>query len=65
MSLRLLSAIFLAAISLQANVRLPHILSSHMVLQRNRPIHIWGWAADAATRSSTLAQTRTRYLRSR
>lgn len=26
-------------------VRLPQILSSHMVLQRNQPIHIWGWAA--------------------
>jgi sialate O-acetylesterase len=25
--------------------RLPGILSSHMVLQRERPIHIWGWSA--------------------
>ena len=25
--------------------RLPSILSSHMVLQRDCPIHIWGWAA--------------------
>jgi sialate O-acetylesterase len=25
-------------------VRLPAILSSHMVLQRDRPIHIWGWS---------------------
>jgi sialate O-acetylesterase len=25
-------------------VRLPATLSSHMVLQRDRPIHIWGWA---------------------
>lgn len=25
-------------------VRLPGILSSHMVLQRDRPIHIWGWS---------------------
>jgi sialate O-acetylesterase len=24
--------------------RLPGILSSHMVLQRDRPIHIWGWS---------------------
>src|ERR1022692_2473155 len=24
---------------------LPGILSSHMVLQRERPIHIWGWSA--------------------
>ena len=27
-----------------AEVRLPNILSSHMVLQRNRPVHFWGWA---------------------
>jgi len=25
-------------------VKLPGVLSSHMVLQRDRPIHIWGWA---------------------
>jgi sialate O-acetylesterase len=25
-------------------VRLPHVLSDHAVLQRDRPIHIWGWA---------------------
>src|SRR5690242_17286412 len=27
-----------------AEVRLPRILSSHMVLQRDRPMHFWGWA---------------------
>lgn len=26
-----------------AETRLPHMLSDHAVLQRNRPIHIWGW----------------------
>ncbi len=25
--------------------RLPGILSSHMVLQRDKPIHVWGWSA--------------------
>lgn len=29
----------------RAALRLPHILSSHMVLERNRPIHLWGWAS--------------------
>ncbi|MGA2739449.1 MAG: sialate O-acetylesterase [Bryobacteraceae bacterium] len=29
----------------QSEVKLPGILSSHMVLQRDRPIHVWGWAA--------------------
>ena len=28
----------------RCEARLPGILSSHMVLQRDRPIHIWGWA---------------------
>ncbi len=34
--------------SLRAEVRLPHVLSDHAVLQRNRPIHIWGWATPGA-----------------
>jgi len=29
---------------LGAEVRLPACLSSHMVLQREQPIHLWGWA---------------------
>lgn len=29
----------------QGAVRLPKILSSHMVLQRDTPIHVWGWSA--------------------
>ena len=35
----------LAATSLQASVRLSKIFSSHAVLQRDQPIHVWGWAA--------------------
>jgi sialate O-acetylesterase len=27
-----------------AEVRLPHILSDHAVLQRDSPVHVWGWA---------------------
>jgi len=34
----------LAAMPARGEVKLPNILSSHMVLQRNRPIHLWGWA---------------------
>ena len=29
-------------------MRLPHLLSDHAVLQRDRPIHIWGWATPGA-----------------
>src|SRR5437764_14680556 len=35
---------WLSSLHLQAEVRLPKILSSHMVLQRDRPMHFWGWA---------------------
>ena len=27
-----------------AAVTLPHIIGSHMVLQREMPLRIWGWA---------------------
>jgi sialate O-acetylesterase len=30
--------------SARADVRLPHVIASHMVLQRDMPIPIWGWA---------------------
>lgn len=29
-------------------IRLPHVLSDHAVLQRGVPIHIWGWATPGA-----------------
>ncbi len=37
--------------ALRADVRLPHVLSNHVVLQRDRPIHIWGWATPGANLS--------------
>ena len=33
----------------QAKVTLPHFFSSNMVLQRNMPVHIWGWADRSET----------------
>jgi len=30
--------------SLNAAVRLPHLFSDHMVVQRDRPVRVWGWA---------------------
>ena len=32
-----------------AEVRLPNVLSSHAVLQRDAPIHIWGWSNPGET----------------
>lgn len=40
----LLAFFFLSGGSLRAEIRLPHMLSEHAVLQRERPIHIWGWS---------------------
>ena len=31
-------------VAAQGEVRLPHMLSDHAVLQRDRPIHLWGWS---------------------
>lgn len=39
-----------------AEVKLPSIFSDHMVLQRNAPVHIWGWAEPGEKVSVTLGQ---------
>ena len=38
-----LSLLFCTA-SIHAEVSLPKVLASHMVIQRDLPVHIWGWA---------------------
>ena len=38
----------LVPLSATAEIRLPHAISDHAVLQRERPIHLWGWAAPNA-----------------
>lgn len=40
-------------------LRLPKVFSSHMVLQRERPVVIWGWAAPGADVSIDLASAQT------
>jgi sialate O-acetylesterase len=45
LSIALLS---LSALSATAEVHLPKVISDHAVLQRDRPIHIWGWASPGA-----------------
>ncbi|MBI4876620.1 MAG: sialate O-acetylesterase, partial [Acidobacteria bacterium] len=40
----LLACAFLAACAARAEVRLPALLADHMVVQRGRPVHTWGWA---------------------
>jgi sialate O-acetylesterase len=53
----------------EAQVTLPAVLSSHMVIQRDRPIHLWGWASSGEqisvrlgkAESSTIADTNGRW----
>ncbi|MBV8629884.1 MAG: sialate O-acetylesterase [Silvibacterium sp.] len=40
---------FIATGIARAELKLPHLLSDHAVLQRDAPIHIWGWADPGET----------------
>ena len=48
--MRSLLSVCIAALGLsfadtaRADVKLPTVIGSHMVLQRDRPLPIWGWA---------------------
>ncbi|RZL14112.1 MAG: sialate O-acetylesterase, partial [Hymenobacter sp.] len=42
----------------QTTVRLPALVGSHMVLQRDRPVPVWGWAAPGEAVTLTLAGQR-------
>ena len=45
----------LGADAAKTGLRLPNVFSPHMVLQRERPVVIWGWAAPGADVSIDLA----------
>jgi sialate O-acetylesterase len=44
----------LASIPAAAEIRLPHVISDHAVLQRDQPVRIWGWAGYGEHISVTL-----------
>ncbi len=44
-----LGILMLAVQALQAQVQLPKVISSNMVLQRDKPVQIWGWAGKSST----------------
>ncbi|MFN0196806.1 MAG: sialate O-acetylesterase [Planctomycetaceae bacterium] len=44
------------AASALADVRLPSVVGSHMVLQRDKPIHLWGWASPDEKVTVTLGK---------
>lgn len=56
-SLASLTALLASPFVLKAELRVPHILSSHMVLQRDQPIHLWGWTTPGSSIQITFAAT--------
>jgi len=53
-----LIALAIATSSADADVRLPGIFGSNMVLQQGKPIQIWGWANPGETTTAQLGETR-------
>jgi sialate O-acetylesterase len=45
----LAAALLYSASALFADVKLPAVFSDHMVLQREKPIAVWGWADEGET----------------
>ena len=39
-----IGTLVLTAATASAEVRLPQVFSSHMVLQQQKPLTLWGWA---------------------
>jgi len=48
LKLTALLCLALSTFTAVSEVRLPHVLSDHAVLQRGAPIHLWGWATPGA-----------------
>jgi sialate O-acetylesterase len=42
-------AILLSTLPATAELRLPNVMSSHAVLQRDAPLHVWGWSSPSAS----------------
>jgi sialate O-acetylesterase len=51
--------LMLTAGKASAEIRLPNLLSDHAVLQRESPIHLWGWATPGARLTIHLHEQRT------
>lgn len=49
-----LTLLLAAGLCARAEIRLPKIFSSHMVLQRDQPIHIWGYSDPGEKVSASL-----------
>lgn len=49
------AALVLSGLSARADVRLPGVISEGMVVQRDAPIHLWGWAEEGERVTATFA----------
>ncbi|MCL7987448.1 sialate O-acetylesterase [Sphingobacterium sp. lm-10] len=59
-NVKLLFVLCLLGLTTQAQLRLPHVLSDHMVLQRESEVQVWGWGqagAKVAVYASWLSDT--------
>src|SRR5262245_36031475 len=50
-----LAAMLFSALQVSAQIKLARIFSDHMVLQRSKPVQIWGWAKTGEKISVSLA----------
>ncbi|WP_297093879.1 sialate O-acetylesterase [uncultured Draconibacterium sp.] len=50
-----LLTLLLLSVSLHAQVSLPYVFSDHMILQREKPIPVWGWGTPGADLTITFA----------
>ena len=48
------AVVLVLAVQARADVKLPEVLSDHVVLQRGVPIHLWGWADPGEAVTVTL-----------
>ena len=60
-SFSVLTVLFLLAYSLHANVRLPAIIGSHMVLQQKSTVKLWGWCSASEKIVITTSWDTTKY----
>ncbi|MCP4509398.1 MAG: sialate O-acetylesterase [Fuerstiella sp.] len=51
-----LTASFITMVAAKADVELPAVLDSHMVIQRDQPVRIWGWADAGEEVTVTLGE---------
>ncbi len=54
-SFKLFTILFFISSALFANVKMPHIFSNNMVLQRDIPLNVWGWASPGEKITVTFA----------